>query len=91
VIWEYGAQLSLECCLQLTSKFKEGGLPFPFVTYAGQTLIVQFVAAVQRELQILIEEYLIRAYCWHTQSVRLKAKGGDHVFAHWSSGVRKHT
>src|SRR5204862_6618765 len=48
------ADLVEEVALELAPDGEQRGLPLPFVLHAGQPAVVQLVAEVQRELEVLV-------------------------------------
>ncbi len=61
LIRERQAQTLFERPLQHAAELQETGIPFPVVAYAREPLIMQLVTAVERQLEVLIDEYLVGA------------------------------
>ena len=61
LVRERRAQALFERPLQHAAELQEAGIPFPLVAHACETLIMQLVAAVERQLEVLVGEDLVGA------------------------------
>ena len=89
VIRKRRAQARFERPLELASELQETGIPFPVVAHPGETLIVQLVAAVERQLQVLVGQHLVCADGRNPEEARRTREGLDHRVAHRTPGGRK--
>ena len=70
--------------LQAPTKFEETRLPLPIVAHTRQALVVQFITAVQAELEVLIKECVAAARNGCGESMRWQAKRREQPVTDWS-------
>ena len=81
LVRERQAQTLFERPLQHAAELQETGIPFPVVAYACEPLIMQLVTAVERQLEVLVGEYLVGADAWSSEGPDRMRKCLDHRMA----------
>ena len=89
VVRERRTQTRFERSLELAAELQETGIPFPVVADACEALIMQLVAAVERQLEILVGENVVRPDAGGSERTGRPRKCLDHCVTDRASGRRE--
>ena len=86
VVRKQGTEPRLERLLELVSEVQETWVPLPVVAHVGEPLVVQLVAAIERQLQVLIGKDLLSPESRNLEGAGRARQRLDHGITDRTSG-----